>query len=868
MRLSRIAPSRSFRLDMLGAEIRCLAGRGPPSSRWSMARRNSRESRNKHAAEAATGTLVVLTIAVGLPVNVVSDYLPSMVTDHHTIWITGLVVVSFVAVLLTWLVPRLADRRVNGTPFQVQPKPPGWVSRDELDVVVRELTGAAGGTTALWGAGGFGKTSLAVAACHDRRVRRHFTGGIVWVTLGQDCTGAEGAELVGSICETVSGKRPQITDVRQLSHHLADLLAEQGRTLLVVDDVWTRAQLEPFLSVAGQSRLLVTTHRPRTLPPGSVKIEVNAMTPAVAAQLLGRDLPAMHPKLRWRLLEVAGGWPLLLTLVNARLLEDVERGAAVNVAAEQVVDRLRRAGPAALDITDSGQRETAVKATIDYSLEALDNDQRERFLELGIFAEDIDIPLEMVTLLWQATAGLNVEQSHRLCEDLVGLSLLSLRWVGGNKRVIALHDVVRAFAHSEHGLGPHRQMATNQLLIGEARSLIRNGADGEENNGGWAWWRLPAEHFLWDHLAYHLGEGRCKAELGLLVSDVRWILARLDQAGPLALETDLTRCESAEAADTHRLIARVGHLLGTFESPKLSRSNRLAHLSVLPHLRDQIRHRYSLTDPVLFPLPPMLENGGSVPSRNPTGRIGGVNAVAISSDGSWLASASQDGTVRTWGVDGHWRATLTGHIGGVNAVAISSDGSWLASASHDGTVRTWNTDGTPRATLTGHTGGVNAVAISPDGSWLASASQDGTVRTWNTDGTPRATLTGHTGEVNAVAISSDNSWLASASQDGTVRTWGADGGLRSTITGHTDWVNAVAISSDNSWLASASRDGTVRIWNTDGTPRATLTGHTGGVKGVAIVADGSWLASTSRDGTVRIWGADGGLLTTLTGRIG
>ena len=60
------------------------------------------------------------------------------------------------------------------------------------------------------------------------------------------------------------------------------------------------------------------------------------------------------------------------------------------------------------------------------------------------------------------------------------------------------------------------------------------------------------------------------------------------------------------------------------------------------------------------------------------------------------------------------------------------DGSWLATGSDDNTVRIWDpATGSQRHTLTGHTGGVEAVAIAPDGSWLASTGRDGTVRIWD-----------------------------------------------------------------------------------------------------------------------------------------
>ena len=41
---------------------------------------------------------------------------------------------------------------------------------------------------------------------------------------------------------------------------------------------------------------------------------------------------------------------------------------------------------------------------------------------------------------------------------------------------------------------------------------------------------------------------------------------------------------------------------------------------------------------------------------------------------------------------GQTRHTLTGHTGAVRALAVAPDGTWLASASDDATVRIWDID--------------------------------------------------------------------------------------------------------------------------------------------------------------------------------
>ncbi|RYP62739.1 hypothetical protein DL771_009584 [Monosporascus sp. 5C6A] len=158
--------------------------------------------------------------------------------------------------------------------------------------------------------------------------------------------------------------------------------------------------------------------------------------------------------------------------------------------------------------------------------------------------------------------------------------------------------------------------------------------------------------------------------------------------------------------------------------------------------------------------------------------------------------------------------TLEGHNGWVNSVTFSHDSVFVASASNDGTVRLWRTDtGDCVQILKGHNDWVNSVTFSHDSVFVASASTDYTVRLWRTDtGDCVQIFEGHSESVNSVAFSHNSAFITSASNDRTVRLWRADtGDCIQIFKGHSNWVFSVAFSHDSAFIASASVDNTVRL---------------------------------------------------------
>jgi len=230
-----------------------------------------------------------------------------------------------------------------------------------------------------------------------------------------------------------------------------------------------------------------------------------------------------------------------------------------------------------------------------------------------------------------------------------------------------------------------------------------------------------------------------------------------------------------------------------------------------------------------------------------------VTCIVLSQDGRYAFTGSKDCSIIKWDVDTGKKLftfpgsrhsnqkSTTGHTAQVLALALSSDGKFLASSGKDQLIKIWDANTNKLIdTFKGHRDIVSALAFRMGSHQLFSGSHDRTVKIWNIDEMAYVeTLFGHQSEVTCLdsllkerAISTGN--------DRTARIWKVVEEAQLVFKGHTASIDCVSLQSEDTY-ATGSQDGSVAFWNS--TKKKPV--HT--IKNAHESSDGTaaWISSLS-----------------------
>ncbi len=187
-----------------------------------------------------------------------------------------------------------------------------------------------------------------------------------------------------------------------------------------------------------------------------------------------------------------------------------------------------------------------------------------------------------------------------------------------------------------------------------------------------------------------------------------------------------------------------------------------------------------------------------------------------------VLAGGKGGVVRVWDVEsGKEVFALKGHTGTVRALAVSADGTLLASASEDGTTCLWDgATGKQKATLKQSALPVLTVAFAPDRKLLVTGGVDRIARVWDvTSGKEVRKVAGHSGPILAVAVNADGKLFATVcGLDRSVRLWDLKSGaeVRKIAFTEKDSPYRAVFSPNGKQLAVGCFDGVTRLFDLTG----------------------------------------------------
>jgi len=211
--------------------------------------------------------------------------------------------------------------------------------------------------------------------------------------------------------------------------------------------------------------------------------------------------------------------------------------------------------------------------------------------------------------------------------------------------------------------------------------------------------------------------------------------------------------------------------------------------------------------------------------------------------------------------------TFEGHTLNVTSVSFHSEGKWLVTGSEDGTIKIWDLRTSHLHRTYDNSAPVNDVCVHPNQGELISCDQAGSIKQWDLSENICSHELTPAGDVpiRSVSLAADGSFLVAGNNKGKCYVWKVNdesSGLPrfqavTKFHAHNKYLTRCLLSPDAKYLATCSADTTVKVWsisqNYEFKQEKVLVGHQRWVWDCAFSADSAYLVTASSDHTARLW---------------